>query len=79
MAIPQRRLAPEHERVFVCTVCEQAVLVCGYVADIDPAAFVGLACGCRLRDRSRPPSAAVEAAGRARTAQQEAKSSQGVL
>jgi hypothetical protein len=37
----------DHERTMVCTRCHAPILVCGYVCDIDPETFVGLACGCR--------------------------------
>jgi hypothetical protein len=31
----------------VCTRCHAPILVCGYVRDVDPERYVGLACGCR--------------------------------
>lgn len=36
-----------HERVLACTRCRMVILVCGWVLDIDPATYVGVACGCR--------------------------------
>jgi hypothetical protein len=36
-----------HERTMVCTRCHTPIRVCGYVADLDPETYVGLACGCR--------------------------------
>jgi hypothetical protein len=36
-----------HERVMVCTRCHVPILVCGYVADLVPDTYVGVACGCR--------------------------------
>lgn len=37
----------DHERHLVCTRCQAPILVCGHVQDLDPATYVGLACGCR--------------------------------
>jgi hypothetical protein len=42
-----RALLPNHERAMVCTRCHAPILVCGYVLDVDPETYVGLACGCR--------------------------------
>lgn len=35
------------ERVMVCTACDEPILVCGAVSDLDPRSYVGMACGCR--------------------------------
>jgi hypothetical protein len=69
-----RPLLPEHERVMVCTGCRANILVGGWVAELDPETFVGRACGCAkpVLDRPVHGSAASEAWGRARNAQQEA-------
>jgi hypothetical protein len=50
----------------VCTRCHAPILVCCFVADLDPETYVGLACGCAKPIRE---TAVEEQIGRAREAQ----------
>lgn len=60
----------EHERGMVCCRCKTHLIVGGFVDDLDPAAYVGISCGCRKLKQDDAPSNALEALGRARTAQE---------
>lgn len=59
-----------HEREMTCCECRAPLIVGGFVDDLDPERYVGLSCGCRKPKRDEAPTNAVEAAGRARKAQE---------
>lgn len=63
-------ISREHEREIKCSACRAVLIVGGFVDDLDPETYVGVSCGCRQPVWDGAPSSAVEALGRARTAQE---------
>lgn len=61
---------PEYERILTCCRCRASLIVGGMVDDLDPETYVGLSCGCRRPVEDGAPTNALEALGRARTAQE---------